>query len=86
MQKQEYGWADKDLKDDLYGNLPFDDVIEDMLKFNAEDWTKFDNTVAAMIVLLGINPARGEKRKRRNESDDEIIKLSLSSLVGTYQI
>tara|TARA_R110000803_G_scaffold16197_5_gene44473 strand:+ start:11778 stop:13850 length:2073 start_codon:yes stop_codon:yes gene_type:complete len=82
VQRDEYGWADKDLRDDLYGNCPFDDQIDDWLKFDAEKWTVFDQTVASMIVILGITPVR----KNFREENKEDIDLSLGSLVKTYKL
>ena len=82
VQKEEYGWADKDLRDDLYGNMPFECQIDDMLKFDANAWTKFDNTVASMVTVLGVTPVRKNKRERKSEG----VNLSLGSLMNTYKI
>jgi hypothetical protein len=82
VQKEDFGFSDKDLRDDLYGNMPFNDQIEDLLKFDADKWTDYDNTVASMIAVLGVTPVRGEKRKRENSGTE----LNLGSLITTYKL
>ncbi len=82
VQKEDFGWSGKDLRDDLYGNCPFNDQIEDWLKFDAEKWTVFDATVAAMITILGVTPVRQQKRMRSNNNKN----VSLKSLMKTYKI
>jgi hypothetical protein len=82
VQKEEYGWEGKDLRDDLYGTCPFNNQIEDWLKFDAEKWTIYDATVAAMVTVLGVTPVRGEKRKR----DEVENKLNLKALIKTHKL
>jgi hypothetical protein len=82
VQKEEFGWTGSDLRDDLYGNFPFENMIEDCLKFDANSWTVHDNTVAAMITILGITPVRKQKKERSNDG----VKLNLKALIKTHKL
>lgn len=82
VQRDDFGWNDENLKDDLYGNCPFDTQIDDWLKFDANNWTVFDQTVASMIAILGVTPVRKNKRDEKSTEN----KLSLVGLMKTYNI
>ena len=82
VQKEEYGWSGKDLRDDLYGTCPFDSQIDDWLKFDANNWTVFDQTVACMIAILGVTAVRKQTRVQ----EEKAIDLSLSSLVSLHKL
>jgi len=82
VQRDDFGWNTKDLRDDLYGNCPFDTQIDDWLKFDANNWTVFDQTVASMIAILGVTTVRKNKREKKDGEN----KLSLVGLMKTYNI
>lgn len=82
VQSEEYGWSEGQLRDDLYGNCPFDSQIDDWLKFDANNWTVFDQTVAAMIAILGVTPVRGEKRRIKDGRKE----LNLKSLIKRHKL
>jgi hypothetical protein len=37
---------------DGYGFCPFDDLLENWLRFEANSWTKYDDTVASMMAIV----------------------------------
>jgi hypothetical protein len=82
VQKEEFGWKDEDLRDDLYGNCPFNDLIEDWLQFDANKWTIYDSTVASMIALLAVTPVRGKNRIENEEAK----KITIGSLFKKHKI
>lgn len=82
VQKDEFGWPDRKLRDDLYGNCPFDSQIEDWLKFDANNWTVYDQTVSSMIAILGVTPVRKNRRSNKSKS----VNINLGSLMKTYKI
>ena len=70
------------MRDDLYGNCPFESQIKDWLKFDSDKWTIHDATVAAMITILGVTPTRKKTKQRGGNS----IKLDLKSLVNVHKL
>jgi hypothetical protein len=82
VQREDFGWADKDLRDDLYGLCPFDELIDDMLRFDANNWTPSDQTVAAMLSVLGETPVK----VRNNRKEDLTKSLTLDSLFKKYKL
>jgi hypothetical protein len=82
VQKEEFGWGEKDLRDDMYGVCPFDELLDDMLRFDANNWTPSDQTVAAMLSVTGEVPV---KTKSRSHSEDT-KKLSISSFFNSYKV
>ena len=82
VQKEEFGWTADQIKDDMFGLCPFNELLEDMLRFDANNWTPSDQTVAAMLSVLGVIPVK-TKSRATNIKDK---KLSLSSFFPTYNI
>ena len=82
VQKEEFGWSGKDLRDDLYGTCPFNSQIEDWLKFDANSWTIYDQTVASMINILGVTPIR----KKTKQRSDNSVKIDLKSLINVHKL
>ena len=76
VQMEEFGWKREDCKDDLYGNCPFESLLDDWLKFDANDWTVSDETVSSMISILGVTPIR----KNKNDGKEREVKIDLSKL------
>jgi hypothetical protein len=79
VQRDEFGWPEEKLRDDLYGNCPFTDMIDDWLKFDANNWTIYDETVASMVTLLGVTPVR-----RKPKIDKE--KVETINLFKEYKL
>lgn len=76
VQMEEFGWKKEDCLDDLYGNCPFDSLLDDWLKFDADNWTISDQTVSSMISILGVTPIRNN----RNDGKEREVKIDLSKL------
>lgn len=81
-QMKEFGWSKEEVREDLYGNCPFESLLDDWLKFESENWTDYDATVSSIVTLLGVNPTR----KRERNIDENAPTISLSSLISTYNI
>jgi hypothetical protein len=73
IQMEEMGIPSYETRDDLYGNCPFTDMIDDWLKFDANNWTVYDETVASMICLLGVTPVR--QKPRMDDKKDAPLRL-----------
>lgn len=82
VQQEEYGWPENKLRDDLYGSCPFTELIDEWLKFDANNWTIYDQTVASMVTLLAVTPIK-EKRQYKDGTDD---KINLKGLFKTYKL
>lgn len=82
VQKEEFGWTSEQVREDMYGLCPFDELLEDMLRFDANNWTPSDQTVAAMLSILGVTPVKIKNRT----SDARDKKLTLTSFFPTYDI
>jgi hypothetical protein len=47
-----------------HGFCPFDDLLEQWLNFDVNDWTKYDAVVASSIAILGTTNLRAQKKER----------------------
>ena len=82
IQKEEFGWSDEQTKKDMYGVCPFNDLLDDMLRFDANNWTPSDQTVAAMLSILPSIPIKRKSRK----VDPKDRKISIGSFFKSYNI
>lgn len=82
VQVEEFGWAEKDLRDDLYGNCPFNSLLNSWLVFDVNKWTDYDETVASIVTMLSVTPVR----EKRIVSDEVSSKISLGGLFKTYKL
>jgi hypothetical protein len=82
VQKEEFGWKEEDIRDDMYGLCPFNELLDDMLRFDANNWTPSDQTVAAMLSVTGEIPVKVNSRSIESEAK----KLSISSFFSTYKL
>ena len=82
IQRDEFGWKDDEIRDDMYGVCPFNELLDDMLRFDANNWTPSDQTVAAMLSVTGEIPVKVSNRV----ADGEDKKLSISSFFQSYNV
>jgi len=82
IQKNEFGFTDENIIENMFGLCPFNALLEDMLKFDANNWTPSDRTVAAMLSILPNAPI-----KRNIRDKDEAYKnITLDNLFKTYKL
>jgi hypothetical protein len=81
VQRKEYGIKEEDLRDDLYGNLPFPELLDGFLAFEPDDWTDHDSVVSSMITLLGVTPVR-----KKNKVVKEVEVKKDMSFFPTYSL
>jgi len=74
IQRNKFGVIEGDLRDDLYGNCGFSDLLTDWVSFDSNKWTKYDLTVASMLARLAVTPIRN--KKNREETISILKKLS----------
>jgi hypothetical protein len=81
IQRTKFGIPERDIRPDMYGNCPFDDMLSDWEKFDSGKWTIYDMTVACMISKLAVTPVRNKQVNNEKEH-----KLSLTSFFKTHKI
>jgi len=80
-QRNFLGVEDKNIQIDLHGVCPFEEMLSDWEKFDANKWTDYDMAVATMLAKLAVTPVR----KKREEKEGK-VELSLSSFFKSYKI
>jgi len=69
VQKKELGIKEEDISDEMYGNCPFPELLDDWNGFDANNWRIYDSTVAAMICLLAATPVRKKAKPQVEEKE-----------------
>jgi len=81
VQRNKYGIPERDIRPDMYGNCPFDEILSDWEKFDPNKWTKYDMTVATMITKLAVTPVRNN-----NRTDETKHKFSMDSFFKSFKL
>lgn len=75
VQRNKYGINENEISEDMHGTCPFDDLLMDWVEFDSNKWTKYDLTVASMIVRLAVTPVRN--KHKNTELKEDVFKKPL---------
>jgi len=67
VQIEDLGVSPNDLISDMYGKCSFDHLLNDWLRFDVNNWTEYDATVASGLAIVC---AIKDRAKRRQEEED----------------